>query len=168
MLKRMYEQRGIPISEIAERIGYHENHLNNIRSGRLTGRSPKFVRETLANRVRQLEIETRGIKGVPNTRAIKRFRNGERTRRALQALAYQGYTCEKVSELLAEQFDWKPEGAHLRKIMSGVHSQVTVNTEKRIVAVCRAVGHEQGPSRIAAERARAKGYKPAAFWDDLL
>lgn len=85
------------------------------------------------------------------------------TQRRLRALARMGWSFADIGREIGA--GWRCPSRQLYNILA--QKRVHLDTHKQVEAVYERLSHRQGPSPVAATRARKKGWAPPMAWDAI-
>lgn len=148
------EGAGWTARAIAAHVGTSASVVLRIKSGDQPRASRRIVEGILAVPVDQLA--TRSLTGEP-------FVSRVGTVRRIQALMVIGWSCKAMSEHLS---NGKTE-RWLYNLLNQQGRWVTRSTHDEVARLYRELSTRPGPSEIARERARARGFAGPMEWDDI-
>ncbi len=148
------EGAGWTARAIAAHVGTSASVVLRIKSGQQPRASRRIVEGILAVPVDQLP--SRSLSGEP-------FVSRVGTVRRIQALMTIGWSCKAMAEHLT---NGKTE-RWLYNLLNQQGRWVTRSTHDEIARLYRQLATRPGPSEIARERARARGFAGPMEWDDI-
>jgi AraC-like DNA-binding protein len=156
-LKEMHNERGWSYGYIAKELGMNRRSVQRL-SYNLSDGGRKRVMKSTADKIEELwqtggsdeQVDNRGL--VPARLTVL----------CLRGMSAQGWTQVEIAARLGGENLQR----HIGRIMQ--RKFVTVETEEKVLALAREIGHLRGSSERCATAAAKKGWKPLLYIDEVV